>query len=239
MKTIGLIGGMSWESTAHYYRVLNQETARRLGGLHSAPILLHSVDFAPIEALQRAGRWDDAAALLGDAAVQVQQAGAQGLVLATNTMHKLAPQLEARVDIPLLHIADATGEAIRASGLRRVGLLGTRFTMEQDFYTRRLRERFDLDVQTPEAYDRELVHRVIYDELCKGRIEAASREAYLAVIDRLVARGCEGVILGCTEIMLLIDASKLPVPGFDTTALHVQRAVDWMLDNTSENGDTR
>lgn len=238
MKTLGVLGGMSWESTLVYYREINRAVQQRLGGHHSASLLLRSFDFAPIEALQRESRWDDAAALLGDAAVQLQQGGAQALVLATNTMHKLAPSIEARIEIPLLHIADATGSAIHAAGARRVGLLGTRFTMEQDFYTRRLGERFDLDVLTPEADARELVHRVIYDELCKGRIEPASREAYLAVIDRLVARGCEGVILGCTEIMLLIDASKLPVPGFDTTALHVQRAVDWMLD-MAENGDTR
>lgn len=239
MKTLGILGGMSWESTLVYYRELNRGVQRRLGGHHSASLLLRSFDFAPIEALQRGGRWDEAATALGDAAVQLQQGGAQALVLATNTMHKLAPLLEARIGIPLLHIADATGVAIHAAGARRVGLLGTRFTMEQDFYTRRLGERFDLDVLTPQADDRELVHRVIYDELCKGRIEPASREAYLAVIDRLAARGCEGVILGCTEIMLLIDASKLPVPGFDTTALHVQRAVEWMLDTTTETGDTR
>lgn len=239
IKTLGVLGGMSWESTLVYYRELNRSVQQRLGGHHSASLLLRSFDFAPIEALQREGRWGDAAVLLGDAAVQLEAGGAQGLVLATNTMHKIAPELCARVTIPLLHIADATGAAIRAAGLRRVGLLGTRFTMEQDFYTQRLRERFDLDVLTPDANDREFVHRVIYDELCKGRIEATSREGYLAVIDRLVARGCEGVILGCTEIMLLIDVSKLPVPGFDTTALHVQRAVDWILDKTSENGDTR
>jgi aspartate racemase len=232
MKTLGILGGMSWESTLVYYRELNRAVQQRLGGHHSASLLLRSFDFAPIEGLQRAGRWDDAAVLLGGAAQQLQQGGAQGLVLATNTMHKLAPELEARVNIPLLHIADATGETIRACGLHRVGLLGTRFTMEQDFYTRRLRDRFDLDVQTPDANDREFVHRVIYDELCKGRIDATSRDGYLAVIDRLVAQGCEGVILGCTEIMLLIDASKLPVPGFDTTALHVQHAVEWMLNGT-------
>lgn len=233
MKTLGILGGMSWESTLVYYRELNRAVRQRRGGHHSAPLLLRSFDFAPIEALQREGRWDEAAQLLAHAALGLQAAGARGLVIATNTMHKVAPAIEAGLSIPLLHIADATGEAIRAAGLRRVGLLATRFTMEQDFYVDRLRERHALQVLTPEPRDRETVHRVIYDELCHGVVQASSRAEYLAIVDRLVARGCEGVILGCTEIMLLIDAQALPVPGFDTTALHVQRAVDWILEGAA------
>jgi len=232
MKLLGVIGGMSWESTALYYRGLNQRIAQRLGGHHSARLLLWSVDFAGIEALQREGRWDEAGAQMADAARALQSAGAQGLVLATNTMHRVADAIEAATPLPLLHIADPTGEAIRAAGLQRIGLIGTRFTMEQAFYAGRLRERHGLEVITPDADDRATVHRVIYDELCHGRVLDASRDAYRRIMERLIERGAQGVILGCTEITMLIGAEDARVPLFDTTALHVQAAADWM---TAEN----
>jgi len=232
MKLLGVIGGMSWESTALYYRGLNQRIAQRLGGHHSARLLLWSVDFAGIEALQREGRWDEAGAQMADAARALHSAGAQGLVLATNTMHRVADAIEAATPLPLLHIADPTGEAIRAAGLQRIGLIGTRFTMEQAFYAGRLRERHGLEVITPDADDRATVHRVIYDELCHGRVLDASRDAHRRIMERLVERGAQGVILGCTEITVLIGADDARVPLFDTTALHVQAAADWM---TAEN----
>ena len=232
MKLLGVIGGMSWESTALYYRGLNQRIAQRLGGHHSARLLLWSVDFAGIEALQREGRWDEAGAQMADAARALQSAGAQGLVLAANTMHRVANAIEAATPLPLLHIADPTGEAIRAAGLQRIGLIGTRFTMEQAFYAGRLRERHGLEVITPDADDRATVHRVIYDELCHGRVLDASRETYRRIMERLIERGAQGVILGCTEITMLIGAEDARVPLFDTTALHVQAAADWM---TAEN----
>jgi len=232
MKLLGMIGGMSWESTALYYRGLNQRIAQRLGGHHSARLLLWSVDFAGIEALQREGRWDEAGAQMADAARALYGAGAQGLVLATNTMHRVADAIEAATPLPLLHIADPTGEAIRAAGLQRIGLIGTRFTMEQAFYAGRLRERHGLEVITPDADDRATVHRVIYDELCHGRVLDASRDAYRRIMERLIERGAQGVILGCTEITMLIGADDARVPLFDTTALHVQAAADWM---TAEN----
>lgn len=230
MRTLGLLGGMSWESTAVYYRLLNQGVAQRLGGLHSAPLLLHSVDFAPLAAMQAAGDWDGAAALLGAAAGGLHRAGASGLVLATNTMHKVAGRIEAEGGLPLLHIADATGTALRAAGVRRAGLLGTRFTMEDAaIVLQRLRQRHGLAVDVPSAADRAFMHRVIYEELCRGRIEADSRTAVVSIIDRLRAAGAEAVILGCTEIGLLVDAACSPLPVFDTTALHAAAAVDWML----------
>ena len=232
MKLLGVIGGMSWESTALYYRGLNQRIAQRLGGHHSARLLLWSVDFAGIEALQREGRWDEAGAQMADAARALQSAGAQGLVLATNTMHRVADAIEAATPLPLLHIADPTGEAIRAAGLQRIGLIGTRFTMEQALYAGRLRERHGLEVITPDADDRATVHRVIYDELCHGRALDASSDAYRRIMERLIERGAQGVILGCTEITMLIGAEDARVPLFDTTALHVQAAADWM---TAEN----
>jgi len=234
MRTLGLIGGMSWESTAVYYRLLNQGVAQRLGGLHSAPLVMHSVDFAPVAALQAAGDWTGAAQLLGTAAAGLQRAGALGLVLATNTMHKVAAEIEARAGMPLLHIADATGAAARAAGVRHLGLLGTRYTMEDaSIVADRLRERFGLAVSVPAADDRAGVHRVIYDELCRGVVEAGSRRAYVAVIERLRAAGAEAVMLGCTEITLLIDAASSPLPVFDSTALHAAAAVDWMLADTN------
>ena len=228
MKTIGLIGGMSWESTALYYRLLNEHTKARLGGLHSARIAMVSVDFAEIEAMQQAGDWDAAGAALAGAGRAVEAAGADLLVLCTNTMHRVAPAIEAAVGIPLLHLADATARRIRTAGVTRVGLLGTRFTMEQDFYRARL-EAHGLQVDVPEAADREIVHRVIYDELCLGEIRDASRREYLRIIDDLTARGAEGVIEGCTEITLLVGPEHTAVRLFDTTAIHAEVAVEEAL----------
>ena len=228
MKTIGLIGGMSWESTASYYRLINEAVKARLGGLHSAPLILHSVDFAGIEQLQRAGDWDAAGAQLAQAARGLQAAGAEVLLICANTMHKVAPAIESAVQIPLLHVVDATAAAVRQAGVQRVGLLGTRFTMEQPFYVERLQQQ-GLDVLLPDADDRAMVHRVIYEELCQGRILASSREAYRRVMAALVAQGAAGIILGCTEIALLVDATDATVPLFDTTGLHAQAAVDWAL----------
>jgi aspartate racemase len=228
VRTLGLLGGMSWESTLPYYRIVNERVRQRLGGLHSARLVLHSVDFAEIEALQRAGDWDEAGAILVDAARGLRAAGAEGLVICTNTMHLVAPAIEAAVDIPLLHIADATAARIHAAGLSRVALLGTRFTMERDFYRQRI-EAADIDVIVPEAAQREVVHRVIYEELCLGRILDASREAYRGIIEDLIARGAQGVILGCTEIGLLVGEGDATVPLFDTARIHAEAAADWSL----------
>lgn len=224
MKTIGLIGGMSWESTAEYYRLVNEFTRDRLGGLHSARCVLYSVDFAEIERLQVENRWTEAGEILGEAARALEAAGADMVLLCTNTMHKVADQVEAAVSIPLLHLADATADAVRASGLRRVGLLGTAFTMEQDFYRGRL-EAGGLEVRVPEADGRATVHRVIYEELCRGVVREESRAAYRKVIEDLVADGAEGIILGCTEIELLITPADSPVPIFPTARLHAAAAV--------------
>ncbi|MEU6235064.1 aspartate/glutamate racemase family protein [Kitasatospora sp. NPDC047058] len=224
MKTLGLIGGMSWESTAEYYRTLNQLTRERLGGLHSARLVLHSVDFATIEQFQAEGRWDEAGAVLADAARSLEAAGAELLLLCTNTMHKVAGTIEAAVSVPLLHLADATADAVRAAGLRTVGLLGTAFTMEQDFYRGRLAAN-GLTVLVPDADGRAEVHRVIYEELCQGVVREESRAAYRRVIGQLVAAGAEGVILGCTEIELLVGDADSPVPLFPTARLHAEAAV--------------
>ena len=228
LKTIGLIGGMSWESTASYYRLINEEVKARLGGLHSAPLILHSVDFAGIEQLQRAGDWDAAGAQLAQAARGLQAAGAEALLICANTMHKVAPAIESAVDIPLLHVVDAAAVAVRRAGVQRVGLLGTRFTMEQPFYVERLQQQ-GLDVLLPDTDDRALVHRVIYEELCQGCLLDRSRDDYRRVMAALVAQGAEGIILGCTEIALLVGAADATVPLFDTTELHAQAAVDWAL----------
>jgi len=232
MKTIGLIGGMSWESTVPYYRHINELVKQRLGGLHSARIVLYSVDFHDIEQMQHAGRWDEAGELLAGAARSLEAAGANLLLLCTNTMHKVAPAIEAAVAIPLLHIADATARAVKQAGIRTVGLLGTRFTMEQDFYRGRLESLHGLEVITPEATDRATVHRVIYDELCLGVTRTESRASYRGIIERLVARGARGIILGCTEIAMLVRPEDSPVPIFDTTRLHAESAVDAALDGT-------
>jgi aspartate racemase len=228
-KVIGLIGGMSWESSSEYYRIINQAVREKLGGLRSARCLMWSFDFGEIEALQHAGRWDDATALMIDAAQRLERGGADFFLICTNTMHRMADQVQAAVRIPLLHIADPTAERIKARGIKRVGLLGTAFTMEQEFYKGRLQNRFGLDVLVPEAEDRATVHRIIYDELVQGRVEAGSRAAYREVIARLVGRGAEAVILGCTEIMLLVKAEDSPVPLFDTTGIHAEAAVERAL----------
>ncbi|MCG8992616.1 aspartate/glutamate racemase family protein [Laribacter hongkongensis] len=228
MKTLGLIGGMSWESTATYYRLLNEHAKAALGGLHSARLVLVSVDFAEVEALQACGDWDAAGALLARACRQLEAAGADAVVLCTNTMHKVAPAMQAATDLPFLHIGDATAAAIRAAGLDCVGLLGTRFTMEQDFYRARLEAR-GIRVLVPEADDRATVHRIIYDELCLGDIRPTSRTAYLDIIGRLAAAGAQGVVLGCTEIPLLVSAGDTSLPLFDTTALHARFAADFAL----------
>jgi aspartate racemase len=225
MKTIGILGGMSWESTAGYYHAINEGVKRELGGLHSARIAMYSVDFEPIERLQHAGDWEGTATILVDAARRVEAAGADFLLIATNTMHKVAAQVEAAITIPLVHIADATGEALKADGVRRVGLLGTAFTMEQEFYKGRLAERFGMDVMVPDEADRAAVHDVIYHELCLGRIEEASRARFLDIVHRLAESGAEAVILGCTEIGLLIRQADTAVRLYDTTAIHADCAV--------------
>jgi aspartate racemase len=230
MRRIGLLGGMSWESSIEYYRLVNEAVRRRLGGLHSADCLLRSVDFAHVEALQRTGRWDEAGVVLADEARALEEAGAELLVLCTNTMHKVADQVVAAIDIPFVHIADTTARAVRATGHERVGLLATAYTMEQDFYVGRLRERHGLDVLVPDADDRRVVHDVIYRELCVGVVNDASRGAYRAIMRRLVDRGAEAILLGCTEIDLLVGPDDSPVPVFDTTRLHAERAVELALD---------
>lgn len=232
MKTIGLIGGMSWESTASYYRLINEGVKARLGGFHSAKILLYSVDFAEIEALQTAGDWDTTADILSQAAVSVENGGADCLLICTNTMHKVAPVVAQAISIPLLHIADATGSIISEKKMKTVGLLGTSFTMEQTFYKKRLAEMFGLNVLIPEKFDRNLVHNVIYNELCLGKVNTASRDEYTRIIGDLVKKGAECIILGCTEIGLLVDQNASPVPLLDTTEIHANRAVDFALEPT-------
>jgi len=229
VKTIGLIGGMSWESSLEYYRVVNETTNSKLGGLHSAKCVLYSVDFAEIEYCQREGNWAEAASHLTDAARDLERAGAELLVLCTNTMHKVAGEIQAGVRIPLLHIADATAERIRQAGIHKVGLLGTRFTMEEDFYKGRLAEQHGLQVIVPDERDRRVVDRIIYDELVLGEIRAESRHQYQEVIGRLIPGGAEGIILGCTEIGLLIREQDSPVPVFDTTRIHAVAAVEYAL----------
>lgn len=229
MKTIGLLGGMSWESTALYYRWINEMVKERLGGLHSAQITLFSVDFEKIEQLQHEGRWQEAGTFLAGAARQVEAAGADFLLICTNTMHKVAPQIEKAISIPLLHIADATGDVIRKKGMQTVGLLGTNFTMEQDFYRGRLQQKFDLEVLIPSPEDRQIVHRIIYDELVLGIVREASRAEYLRIMQTMVDQGAEGIIEGCTEIVMLVQQKHTQVPLFDTTAIHAQAAVDWAL----------
>jgi len=230
MKTIGLIGGMSWESTVPYYRQINETVKNRLGGLHSAKVILFSVDFHEIEQLQHAGEWERAGEVLARAAASLERAGAEALVICTNTMHKVAVQVQGATNIPLLHIADPTAAAIKAAGLNTVGLLGTRFTMEQAFYRSRLERDHGLGVLVPEESDRALVHKVIYDELCLGVVSEESRQAYIDVIHRLVSRGAQAIILGCTEISLLVRPEDTQIPLFDTTAIHATAAADWALE---------
>lgn len=229
MKTIGLIGGMSWESSSEYYRLINEAARARLGGLHNAQSLMYTVDFAEIETLQQTGQWAEAARRLAAAAQRLEHGGADFIVLCTNTMHKVADEIQSSVRIPLLHIADATAQQITARGLRRVGLLGTRFTMEENFYTGRLAERHGLEVLVPDPAQRDVVHRVIYEELCLGQIEPASRAQYLDIIQQLERAGADGIILGCTEITLLVKDGDSRTPLFDTTRIHTEAAVDLAL----------
>lgn len=229
MKTIGLIGGMSWESSAQYYRLINEEAKRRLGGHHNAPSVMVTLDFAEVEHLQHLGEWEGLAELMVRAGRQVEAGGSDFIVLCTNTMHKLAGSIEAAVGIPLLHIADAVGAAVREAGQRRVALLGTRFTMEERFYADRIRERFGIEVLTPPAESRQVVHDVIYRELCHGAVRCESRDQYRKIIAEIASRGAEGVILGCTEIGLLITDADSPLPVFDSTVLHANRAVEFAL----------
>ncbi|WP_372942104.1 aspartate/glutamate racemase family protein [Shewanella sp.] len=229
MKTIGMIGGMSWESTQSYYQAINQGVKAALGGLHSAKVCLYSVDFAEIEALQHQGRWDETAKILADAAVAVEAGGADFVLICTNTMHKVADEIQARISIPILHIADATANALLADGITKVGLIGTRFTMEQDFYKRKISDNYPIEVIVPSADDQTQIHDVIYQELCLGRINPKSREAYLTIIDKLFAQGAQAVILGCTEIALLVQQQHTQVPLYDTTQIHANSAVSLAL----------
>lgn len=229
MKTIGLLGGMSWESTVLYYQLLNEGVRERLGGLHSAKILMNSVDFSEIEQFQVKGQWEEAGKKLADAAYGLEQAGADFILICTNLMHKVAPIIESRINVPLLHIADAAGSAIKAQGLEKIGLLGTRYTMEEDFYRKRLLDKFDLDVVIPEEEDREYIHQVIFDELCQGKFTEESRKNYLTIIDKLREQGAQGVILGCTEIPLLVHQEDTDLPLFNTAALHAQYALEFSL----------
>jgi aspartate racemase len=230
MKTIGMIGGMSWESSLEYYRIINQTVKARLGGLHSAKSLLFSFDFAEIEALQMAGDWPTATALMVQAAQQLEKGGADFVIICTNTMHKMAEAVQAAIGIPLLHIADATAAAVQAQGLQKIGLLGTNFTMEEDFYKGRLVDKFDLDVIIPDRPERQLVHDIIYDELCLGITKTDSRAHYRQIMADLAANGAEGIILGCTEIGLLVNQDDSPVPLFDTTLIHAATAVAYALE---------
>lgn len=229
MKTIGLIGGMSWESSLEYYRIINQTIKEELGGLHSAKILLYSVDFAEVEKLQHVGDWPGAGKLLVSVAQKLEQAGADFLLICTNTMHKLAEEIEEKVQIPLLHIADLTAKTIQIQGLKKVGLLGTKFTMEEGFYRQRIADNFPIEVIIPKEAEREVVHRVIYQELCLGKIEKTSQEQFKNIIAGLIEAGAEGVILGCTEIPLLIKAQDCPVPLFDTTCIHAVGAARYAI----------
>lgn len=225
MKTIGLLGGMSWESTVHYYRAINEGIKEAIGGLHSAKIAMYSVDFEPIEKLQHEGDWEGTARILVEAALSIQAAGADFLVICTNTMHKVAPEIQNAIDIPLLHIADATADVLLGDKIKNVGLLGTAFTMEQGFYKGRLKEKYGIKVLIPDKTDREIVHKIIYDELCLGKIEPASKAEYVRIIGSLARRGAEAVILGCTEIGMLVSQKDTEVRLVDTTVIHAEKAV--------------
>ena len=230
MKTVGLLGGMSWESTLNYYKLINEGVKRELGGLNSAKLCLYSVNFSEIEKMQHQGRWDETAKILSEAAIAVEKGGADFLLICTNTMHKVATAIEARLSIPLLHIADATAEKLLAANIKKVGLLGTAFTMEQDFYKGRLTDKFGIEVAVPEPDDRKIVHDIIYQELCKGEIKPESRSLYLTIIDKLKKdAGAEAVILGCTEIAMLVQQPHTDIQLFDTTAIHAERAINIAL----------
>ncbi|HPI96549.1 MAG TPA: aspartate/glutamate racemase family protein [Gammaproteobacteria bacterium] len=229
MKTIGLLGGMSWESTVEYYRLINEGIKSKLGGLHSAQIAMYSVDFEPIEQLQKSGEWESSGEILADAAKKIESAGADFLLICTNTMHKVAQQIEAAIQIPLIHIADATAEELIKNNMQSVGLLGTVFTMEQDFYKGRLQDKFGLNVVIPEKADREIVHKVIYQELCLGNVQTDSRNEYLRIIKDLSEQGAQAVVLGCTEIGILVKQSDTEIKLLDTTAIHAQKAVEMAI----------
>lgn len=229
MKTIGLIGGMSWESSIEYYRITNETVREKLGGLHSSKSVMYSVDFAEIETLQHHNRWEEATQLMIEAAQHVQNGGADFVLICTNTMHKMAEDVQKHIDIPILHIADATAEAIKSKGLTKIGLLGTRFTMEEQFYRGRLESKHGLTVLIPNKEDREIIHRVIYDELCLGEVKSSSKGKYAAIIDKLIQAGAQGIILGCTEISLLVEETHSSVPIFDTTLIHATSAVEYAL----------
>ncbi len=231
MKTIGLIGGMSWESSIEYYRIINQETRKRLGGLHSAKSIMLSVDFAEVEVLQDQGRWDEAGALLAATGKNLEDGGADFVILCTNTMHKVAAQIQEQIHIPLLHIADATAREIKQAGMQRIALLGTRFTMEEDFYKDRLTRTYGLEVLIPDAGEITTVNRIIFEELCRGKILPTSKASYVNIMQRLVKNGAEGIILGCTEIGLLVQQADSTVPLFDTTKIHAQAAVEFALED--------
>ena len=224
MKTIGLLGGMSWESTELYYRLINEQIKKQLGGLHSAKIAMVSVDFHEIEVLQSQGRWDEAGDALAKSALQVEQAGADFLLICTNTMHKVAPQIQAAINIPLIHLADATAERIVAKSIKNIGLLGTNFTMEQDFYKGRLRDQHGLNVIVPDEADRQIIHKIIYEELCLGEIKESSRDKYLSIMNKMSDNGAEAIIEGCTEITLLVQQQHTDILLFDTTAIHAEAA---------------
>jgi aspartate racemase len=229
MKTMGLLGGMSWESSLEYYRIINQLVKKRLGGLHSAKCLMYSVDFHEIETLQHQGLWDEAGRLLGEAAKAIEKGGAEFLLICTNTMHRVAPVIQQRISMPLLHIADPTAKSVLSQGIRKIGLLGTRFTMQEDFYKGKLMHDHGLEVLTPADADMDMIHQVIFEELCLGLIKDISRKKFIAVIKRLEAAGAEGVILGCTEIGLLVKDQDCSMPLFDTTVIHAQAAVEYAL----------
>ena len=229
MKTIGLIGGMSWESSLEYYRIVNETVKEKLGGLHSCKCLMYSVDFAVIEALQHQNKWDELTKLMIEAAQNLKHGGADFIVICTNTMHKMAPEIETATGLNVLHIADVTGAAISKDQIQKVGLLGTRFTMEGDFYKKRLKDNYDIEVIIPEDADRQIIHDIIYNELCLGIIKDDSRQKYIDIINKLCANGAEGIILGCTEIPLLIKQSDVLIPVYDTTKIHAESAVDFAL----------
>ncbi|WP_226648511.1 aspartate/glutamate racemase family protein [Microbulbifer variabilis] len=231
VRKIGLLGGMSWESTQLYYKLINQGVNRHLGGLHSAEIVLYSVDFARVEKLQRMSKWEEAGQMLAKAALALESAGADCVLICTNTMHKVAEQVASSIDIPLLHIADAVSEVLLRENVKKVGLLGTAFTMEQDFYRRYIQDKYGITLVVPSAPDREIVHSVIYEELCKGRIKDSSRVEYLRIIRSLSGQGVESVILGCTEIGLLVSQEDIEIPLLDTTQIHANKAVDFALDD--------
>ncbi|UCC39641.1 MAG: aspartate/glutamate racemase family protein [Candidatus Aminicenantes bacterium] len=230
MKTIGFVGGMSWESSLEYYRIINEKVKEELGGFHSAKCLMYSVDFEEIEKLQRQGKWDEATDLMIDAAQRVEKGGADFVVFCTNTMHKLAEHVQNSINIPLLHIGDVTAKKIKERGLKKVGLLGTRFTMEEDFYRIRLQEKHGLEVIIPDEGERQTIHSILYSELCMGEIKEISKEIFQKIIENLVAKGAEGVILGCTEIPLLVKQEDYEIPLFDTTTIHARAAVEYALE---------